>query len=197
MNLALFDFDGTITDKDMYTGFIRFAIDRRRLMVGKVVLAPFIIAYKTGLLSDSRTREIVSAFAFKGRATEDLEARGDEYATKVIPGRLREKAMSRIQWHRYRGDCVVVVSASLDLYLKHWCSTHQLDLICTEMATYNGHATGRYAGGDCSGREKARRIRQRYNLADYETIYAYGDTAEDHDMLDLADIQYMEWERVG
>lgn len=197
MDLALFDFDGTITSGDLYTAFIRFATNRKRLTIGKVVLAPVILAYKAGLLSDTRTRAIVSEYAFRGRTMADLDLKGAAFAAQVVPNHLRDNAMARIQWHRQRGDCVVVVSASLDLYLTPWCGKHGLDLICTEMERRNGLTTGRYIAGDCSGKEKARRIKQRYRLSDYDTIYAYGDSSEDREMLDLADIKYMGWQQLN
>jgi phosphatidylglycerophosphatase C len=78
------------------------------------------------------------------------------------------------------------VSASLDLYLKDWCLKNNLHLICSELEIKNGVYTGRYRGGDCSGMEKARRIRKSLNLEAYSTIYAYGDSPEDEAMLSLA-----------
>ena len=50
--------------------------------------------------------------------------------------------------------------------------------------------------GDCYGDEKVRRIRERLTLADYGTIYAYGDTEDDRAMLDLADRKYFRWQEV-
>lgn len=32
MNLALFDFDGTITNKDMYTSFLKFSVTKIRFV---------------------------------------------------------------------------------------------------------------------------------------------------------------------
>ena len=40
MNLALFDFDGTITDNDSFTAFLYVAATRQRLFWGKVLLVP-------------------------------------------------------------------------------------------------------------------------------------------------------------
>ena len=40
--------------------------------------------------------------------------------------------------------------------------------------------------GDCSGPRKVTRIRERYDLAEYAHVYAYGDTADDREMLALA-----------
>ncbi len=55
---------------------------------------------------------------------------------------------------------------------------------------------GAEVGGDCSGEEKARRIRQRYDLPRYPIIYAYGDTGEDEAMLRLAGRKYFRWQEV-
>jgi phosphatidylglycerophosphatase C len=40
MNLALFDFDGTITTADTFTPFLRFAVRRERILVGCVIFSP-------------------------------------------------------------------------------------------------------------------------------------------------------------
>ncbi|MFP1464004.1 haloacid dehalogenase-like hydrolase [Escherichia coli] len=61
----------------------------------------------------------------------------------------------------------------------------------------NGILTGRYEGRQCVLTEKARLVRERYDLATYPTIYAYGDTPEDLDMLAIATKQYYQWQEVG
>lgn len=35
-----------------------------------------------------------------------------------------------------------------------------------------------------------------YNLDQFRTIYAYGDTSDDEQMLDLADVKYYSWKWV-
>ncbi len=54
--------------------------------------------------------------------------------------------MQRIARHQARGDTVVVVSASLDVYLRPWCQQHNLELLCSEVEFQNGAATGKYQG---------------------------------------------------
>jgi phosphoserine phosphatase len=51
--------------------------------------------------------------------------------------------------------------------------------------------------GECSGGEKVRRIRERYDLTQYPIIYAYGDTDEDREMLELAHEKYYRWEKIA
>jgi HAD superfamily hydrolase (TIGR01490 family) len=196
MNLALFDFDGTITFTDTFTPFLRVAIDPRRIAVGSVVLAPLIVGYKLGLISATAARTRVSRFGFRGRREADVREIGATYARDVLPRVIRPNALERIAWHKAQDDVVVVVSASLDVYLEAWCRQQSLDLICTQLEARNGTLTGRYRDGDCIGKEKARRVQARYNLADYTVVYAYGDTPEDQEMLSIADRRYFRWREI-
>jgi phosphatidylglycerophosphatase C len=197
MNLALFDFDGTITSSDSWTPFMRFAVSPIRLAVGHAVLLPVIVAYRCGALSASRGRTIAALVAFRGAQATDICRRGVEYAEATLPLDLQPRALERIEWHRSQGDHVVIVSASLNVYLWPWCQARGLDLICTQLEERDGRFTGRYVHGDCSGAEKARRIRQRFDLTQYAAVYAYGDSAEDREMLECAHMKFYRWKAVS
>ena len=196
-NLALFDFDGTITFKDTFTPFVYYAVNPRRLAIGKIVLSPLIAAYILGVFPASWMRACITAFGFRGRLEADIRRLGSSYSREKLSEVIRPQALSRIQWHQARGDVVVVVSASLDAYLSDWCKEHGLDLICTELEARGGKLTGRYRLGGCTGKEKARRIRERYDLKAYPDVYAYGDTREDEEMLNLASKRYFRWDEVA
>lgn len=105
--------------------------------------------------------------------------------------------MKKISWHKSQGDTVVVVSASLDLYLKPWCEQNGLELLCSEVAFSGGKATGKYKKGDCSARLKKTKIIDNYDLSSYNVIYAYGDTKEDLDMLSLASKKFYQWKEMA
>ena len=190
MNLALFDFDGTITKSDTWTPFMRFAVRPGRLLAGQALLVPVVVGHRLGMVSSSRGRQIAARVGFRGERAAAVRQLGVEYATRRIPGTLRRSALERIEWHRSRGDDVVVVSASLESYLRPWCETRGMPYICTTLEERNGWLTGRYVHGDCSGAEKARRILQRYELSRYAMVYAYGDSGEDREMLELAHKKY-------
>lgn len=192
-NLALFDFDGTITSGDTFTPFIFQAVEPVRIVIGGVVLSPLIAAYKLGFLSPSLMRRSIVRVGFIGRRHADLQAAGVQYSRRRLPSLVRPKALERIRWHQAQQDTVVVVSASLDVYLVEWCRELGVELICTELEERKGLLTGRYRDGDCSGQEKARRIRERYDLERFHTVYAYGDTTEDEAMLALAHQRYYRW----
>jgi HAD superfamily hydrolase (TIGR01490 family) len=196
-NLALFDFDGTITTNDNFTGFIFFTVSRRRLALGRLALSPLIVCYKLGFITPSMMRRMIARWAFSGLKEADIIAAGREYADSRIPKFIRPNALERLQWHRNQGDTIAIVSASLDAYLSRWCQQNKFDLICSRLEVHTGRLTGRYEGKDCTGKEKATRILSSYSLKSFERIYAYGDSAEDSEMLNLADIKIWRWQDKG
>ena len=143
MNLALFDFDGTITRADTFTPFLRYAVRRQRQLAAWTLLWPLLVAYKTGLVSGSATRPIAARFGLAGEPADRVRALGRRYAQEVLPGVVRRRARERIAWHKQQRDTVVVVSASLDVYLRPWCESMEVEVICTELEERSGRFTGR------------------------------------------------------
>jgi len=186
MNLALFDFDGTITTREMLPDFLHYSIPKRRLQIGKLALAPLIAGYKLGLVSGSLLRAAIVWLGYTRAPFDDYARKGQTFAAEILPGVLRPEVMERIRWHQLQGDQVAVVSGAFDIYLSHWCNQHGLDLICSSLEQHDGLLTGRYRGKQCVRTEKSRRVRERYDLARFAEIYAYGDTVEDEELLALA-----------
>lgn len=161
------------------------------------MLSPLVLGYKLGCISAHTARPVVARFAFRGEPASPVRELGVKYANEALPGLVRQQALDRIEWHKHRGDVVVVVSASLDVYLSHWCQSMGVEVICTQLEESGGTLTGGYVGGDCGGAEKVRRIRERYDLEGYERIYAYGDTDDDLEMLGLAHEKYYRWTEIA
>lgn len=196
MDLALFDFDGTLTRSDSFVPFLRFSSSRLRWFAGSAVLLPVSLGYRLGVLRASPVRATASVVAFLGRQEASLRRLGADFAATILPHELRPEMLEKLQWHQARGDRVVVVSASLDLYLQPWCVAHSVDLLCTTLSAVGGKLTGIFRGGDCNGESKAERIRSSYELSEFARIWAYGDTPEDFPMLRLADHKFFRGEEV-
>ena len=130
----------------------------------------------------------------RGMQVAKLDKLGEKYAKKHLPAMLRPGAMEQLRWHQSRGDHVIVVSASLDTYLRPWCKSMKVDLICSTLAKEAQIYTGKYQQGDCSHSQKAKRLQSAINLKQYREIYAYGDTPEDKALLKLATIPVYQWE---
>lgn len=185
-DLALFDFDGTLTTRETFPDFMRFAVAPLRLMLGQVLLAPVVLGYRRGWVSGDFTRASVVQVGLRGVPAERLANQGEAFAHEVLPGLLRPEAMARLAWHRARGDRIVVVSGGLDVYLAPWCRLHGVELLCSKLEARDGRMTGRYAGAQCVGEEKVRRVRALCDPDGFNAVHAYGDTHEDHAMLALA-----------
>ena len=197
MNLALFDFDGTITEKDSFLDFIdHISRIHKYLIIKRILMLPVFFAYLLGILPMGKAKELFLTFCFKGWEKSYFDGIAEKYADSFLPRLIRPVALETIQRHKSNKDRIVVVSASLDSWLEHWCSKYELDLICSSLEEKNGAITGKLQREDCNGLEKVRRIRERYHLEQYDTVFAYGDSPGDKDMLKLADIAYYRWKRI-
>lgn len=197
MNLALFDFDGTITTEDTFTRFVCTTTSKKRLFFGKLILCPFILLYKTRVISSSFMRKLVIRLAYAGTDAAEINDKGTQFAKDYINSVIRKEALERINWHKENNDAIVIISASLDAYLAPWCLVNDIQLFCNSLEVQRGKFTGRYIGNDCCADEKASRIQNNFDLNNYNTIYAYGDTPEDYAMLKLADIQFYQWQQIN
>jgi phosphatidylglycerophosphatase C len=196
MNLALFDFDGTITTRDVYPGFVTAVSPRWRVWLGWALLGVPYLGMKRGWVSPRFMRLSLAFIGFAGASEARLRAAGERYARDTIARLLRPEAMRRIAWHQAQGDTVVVVSASMDFYLQPFCREHGLELVCNHPAAFRGRLTGGLRERDCAGAGKVVRLAERYDLSQYRAIYAYGDTEEDRAMLALAQHRWFRWEEL-
>jgi len=190
VNLALFDFDGTITTQDTYTKFIMASTPILRLFFGYILLFPVIILYKFNVLPASKVRPLITWVSFKNRKQNDISHVTTDFVNNYLPTVVRDNMLQKIQWHQKNGDEVYVVSASLSPYLNLWCSEQGVKVLCSELELVNGKYSGKYVNGDCSGYRKVSSIHNEINLSVFHKIFAYGDTDEDLAMLSLADVKY-------
>jgi phosphatidylglycerophosphatase C len=193
MDLALFDFDGTITTRELFPDFVRSAVPRERLRRGQWLLAPWIAGYKLGLVSGTVVRAKIVDIGFRGVEEADYLAAGERFVREIVQRALRPEAMTRIDWHRQRGDTIAVVSGAFDAYLTIWCRQQGLDCICSRLEATEGVLTGRYVGAQCVAEEKPRRVGEQYDVRAFDAIYAYGDTKEDMDLLAIAQHRWYRW----
>jgi len=191
MNIAFFDFDGTITNRDSLLDFLLYVFGYLPLAQGIIFLSPILLAYQLGVIPNWRTKEIVLGHFFGGWDLEKFTELASRYAQKRLPQIIRETSLKQIFGHQAAGDQVVVVTAAIDLWLKGWCDAHGLDLIATQLEVITGKLTGRLGSKNCYGPEKVRRIKEKYNLEEFSRIYAYGNGPGDEEMLALADYAYV------
>ena len=188
--LALFDFDGTITSKDSLLEFIKFSVGKLKFLMVMGLFSPFIFYYVFLIKKGETAKMMVLSYLFKNKTEEQMISMGLEFAQKVIPQLVLPNAINEINEFKKRGDRLVVISASLDIWLKPWTDEMGIELLSTKMEFKGGKFTGRFATPNCVGDEKVTRIKDYLDIEDYRPIYAYGNSSGDQAMLNLADHRY-------
>ena len=186
MKIAFFDFDGTITREDSTIKFIRYFVGDVKFVIGLSVLFPLMILYKLKIINNNIIKQIIISYYFKGKDFEDFKSKAEYFSLNKLNTLIRKKALEKISWHKNNGHTVVVVSASIDLWLRPWCQENGINLISTMLETDNRIITGKTHKKNCYGPEKVARILEKYNLSDYSYIYAYGNSRGDYEMLSIA-----------
>lgn len=187
-SIAFFDFDGTITHKDSLIKFIQYHNGYIKFYLGLFILSPVLICYKFKIIPNYVAKEIILRYFFRNSNINKFNNIAIDYSLNHIPNILREQAIDKINWHKQEGHTVVVVSASIECWLKPWCEKNNLELIATKLEIKDEVITGNLITKNCYGIEKRNRINEKYDLTLYDFIYAYGDTKGDKEMLELADI---------
>lgn len=185
--VAAFDFDLTITDRDTFLPFLKLAFGS--FLLNKVLFSMAFdgLGFLFGLINRDQFKKKLIQKLLTGCSTEAINELGKVHATHIMDW-LRPSALARIQWHKERGDRLVMVSASLDIYLKPVADRLGFDnLLCTQLnssiSIYDGMLTGR----NCRGPEKVSRLKELLgSLGEFE-LYSYGDSAGDKELLSVAD----------
>ncbi|MBX7158679.1 MAG: HAD-IB family hydrolase [Acidimicrobiia bacterium] len=187
-HVAAFDFDGTLSKRDCLVPFLVRVAGVWRFLAAMAAELPRLLGVATGRTSRDELKAAVFARVLRGRSAVDVEAMGAEFATEILQRRLRADTVGRVEEHRRRGDELVVVSASLDVYLRHVGAALGFDGVCAvELEARDGVLTGVMAGGNVRGPAKVARLEEWLGESvDAVELWAYGDSAGDSDLLEAA-----------
>jgi len=181
--LYFFDFDGTIIEGDSLIKFSYFSLGIFQFFKywGYVI---FQIPFYSR--SDLKQMFYSNFNEFNLEYFNNLCL--DFYNQKLR--KLIKKSFSDFTKIIHEDSKVVIVSASISNYLKPWCDEMGFDLISTELEVIDGKLTGRFSTPNCNGKEKVRRIKEKYNLSEYNEIHVFGNSKGDLPMLELATHKY-------
>jgi phosphatidylglycerophosphatase C len=191
--VAFFDFDGTLTRGDSLIPFLRMVRGTSRFALDLLAASPWLSAYAVGLIRNDIAKEVLLRKSIGGASLDALQAHGRYFAEHFVSKMLRTDMMARLRDHQKQGDCCVLVSASLDIYLEPWAKTAGFDYCITSslVVDANGAITGRLLDGNCFGEEKVRRIQHLLDkIGTPSRSYAYGDSEGDIPMLSMVDEGY-------
>jgi phosphatidylglycerophosphatase C len=187
--LAAFDVDGTLVDAHTCTRFLLKLFGKRRYVVAlqRAALEHRFRPSQRDGVKLSLLRNLLSGM------DAQLFAEAAEEFSLWVEERLDPRSMSRLRKHQEAGHQVILVSASLGAYLRPMGLRLSVDRVCAvEMVVSEGRLTGAVVGGrnlTRSAKESAVRdyLRSKCMSRGDLTIWAYGDSAGDAELLRLAD----------
>jgi phosphatidylglycerophosphatase C len=185
--IAFFDFDGTITNRDIFWDYLfyRFKIGLSPLKI--VTCIPAFILYLMKVWNNEKAKQIIFSQLFKGEPVDYFKITIQQYYKNDFLKRVKKDALNKILWHKNSNHKVYIVSANFDLILNKFARENQIELLATQVAVENNIITGKFATANCYGMEKVNRIKNAVlDLSSYTQIYAYGDSKGDLEMLGLA-----------
>ena len=132
---------------------------------------------------------MISSF-LRGMRTDEFRQACLEYASR-IPAFVYPTALDEIRRHQEKGDKIAIISASVPDWIRPWAQTIGIRLVeGTELEVKGQMLTGRFSTPNCKGSEKVRRLRRLYPDFASETLYVYGDSSGDKELLALANVPY-------
>ncbi len=185
-SIAFFDFDGTITRKDTMIELVKYAKGNFNYYKGLLLLSPWLAGMKFGLVKNSKAKEKLLTYFFKGTHIDEFDSICKQFSNNIIPKLIRPDAYESILEHKRKGHEIIVVSASAENWISHWCKENNLQYLATKLEVKTNIITGLLLGNNCNGIEKVNRINEVVDLSTYKTIFGYGDSSGDKEMLELA-----------
>lgn len=187
--IAAFDFDNTLTDRDSLIPFLIRLKGFPYASLQFTLLTFSFIRFLLGSLSRQHTKEQVLERFIKDKSLSDLESFSREYAFDQLDRYVKPDALQKMKWHQAQGHRCILISASLEIYLKPWAERHGFETVLGSRleTTASGFPTGKLIGLNCWGEEKVRRLIEYAGPKENYVLYAYGDSKGDQPLLDMAD----------
>jgi phosphatidylglycerophosphatase C len=185
--VAAFDFDGTLSTRDNFVPFL-CRVAGTPAVVRALALSGIRVAGRGPSHIRNALKEQVVASLLAGMPAARLDMIGRAFAFDVLRRHLRADTVERVDWHRTQGHRLVIVTASLGVYVRPVAERLRFDgVLATELeVAADGTLTGRLAGANVRGPEKARRL-DAWLAEDPAYVWAYGDSAGDRDLWARAD----------
>ena len=180
---AIFDVDGTLTTHDSLPLLIALALKRRPSRALVLLVNAPLIAFLVSR-SAARAKERLLGTVLRGMRRDELCALGDAVASRLA---LSTDLRPLIDEHRRLGHDVWLASASIEpvvgaLAERVGATGH----VATRLAFDHGVCTGRFAGANCKGNEKLRRLDEVLEDGWRELAIAYSDSKADQPLMDAA-----------
>lgn len=189
MQVVFFDLDGTITRRDTLVGYVAGALLRRPWRLPRLLgVLPTLWRFGRGRADRGDLKGSLLHCALGGLERQALERWTAQYVPRLLARGVFDDALHAIEAHRSQQDHLVLMSASVDLYVPAIGRALGFTETVCSVVRWNGEKLdGRLDGPNCRDERKAAVVREyRERFPDSRSI-AYGNSAPDLPHLDLVD----------
>ncbi len=189
MQLVFFDLDGTITRRDTLTGYVLGALVRRPWRLPRLLgVLPTLWQFALRSVDRGELKGCLIRCALGGLPRRTLERWTAQYVARLRERGVLADAIRTIEAHLSQQDHLVLMSASVDLYVPAVGQALGFDeTVCSRVRWNGDRLDGRLEGPNCRDERKALIVRE--YLARYPEVrsIAYGNSTADLPHLELVD----------
>ncbi len=188
----MFDLDGTITRFDTLLPYLLLCLSARpwrlpRLLLALPALLRFLFRPDRGALKGS----LIHA-ALGGLPRPWLARQAQRFTTWLLRHGLYREALDAIAAHRTRGEQLLMMTASTELYAPDIAAALGFPPpLCTHLLWRGTRLDGHLAGPNCRGEQKRRELATWIEREAPQRVYAYGNSAADLPHFELAQEAYL------
>lgn len=188
--IAVFDFDGTITNRDTFNAFLIYSFGRLHFYCFCFLKSYLFVAYFLGLISNQSVKEVMARHFLSGVSFVDFEKIAASFSYHRLPKMIKKTALSAIKSHRKLGDLIVVSSASLGEWIIPWSNSVGVNKVFSSaLEVKNGYLTGKFLY-NCYGENKKDAFLKYFGPKKEDVIHVYADSKGDRQLLSLATHQH-------
>ena len=183
MNLYLFDFDGTLTEKDSMFEFLYFIYPaKHKFHINNVKFLPFLLIYFFGFIDLKNCKNIFLKIHLNNFTEDEIILKSSLFS-QIMISKIYPKATQFLESLSEKDD-KYIVTASLDIWMKNIADKLNMNLIATKSIF---HSRRFYSIKlNCNGENKIRLIKENINLKKYDKIFVFGNSKKDFPMMSLA-----------
>ena len=179
-SIAVFDLDGTITRRDTFLPYLRGWLRRHPRRAWQWVMLTAFWRYASGDRDRGRLKSELIQRLMSGATQAEVAAWSRDFVDGLDDETLCPGALEAIERHRRAGDRLVLLSASVDLYVPRIGARFGFDeTICTGIAWRDGRLDGTLTTPNRRGGEKLLCVESLRARFPGTTIAAYGNSGSD------------------
>ncbi len=187
--LVFFDLDGTISRRDTLISYVAgFALRHPLRLFGFLAALPALLQFLCIDRDRGRLKGELLHVVMGGTSREQVLAWTTAFVPRLIARGCFREALSTVAHHRAVGDHLVLMSATVDLYVPQIATSLGFhEHVCSQVAWHDDRLDGRLVGANVRDQEKARQLRAVAARFPGRRIVGYGNSHPDLPHLRLVD----------